>query len=295
VLTLFCSSVNEFLLIAGVKFCAEFVVLTILITIPFFHEIDTESLVVLESHDEEISIGDGIINGESSCVTKSISIRRQFGAFEEDSTDLREFNELLLHLFDDLGSAKINRDLFAFSNSFKVGQVFDTYDMEAFVLVVNTTLISDDVSHGLEGFAVGSHDENLFGRTESTCDCGELGQSRHEDGLLGVCSSKSLEVHHESTISCESTDTLCIKPIDSFQEFLLNIRGHFTFHTHFEGEAGNASVMDIISPRSRVINIAGCWGIVVIKTNDTKTNVVFHCALIHTTFFLCCGCYYCSS
>jgi hypothetical protein len=201
------SLVDELGFVFGVEMVSEFVVLAILISIPFLHEVDTESLVVLESHDEEITVGDSIVDGEAGGVTDSVSVWGQLGALQKDSTGLGVHLDGILSLLDDSRGALGNINLLTFSNCFEAINIFATDNVETLELGVDATFISDEVSHGFESVTISGHDNDLFFSRESTSDSGELSKCGHEDGLGGVSSGEILEEHHETAITGETTDT----------------------------------------------------------------------------------------
>lgn len=168
----------------------------------------SESGVIGESVDEEVASSDGIVDGEAGRVTDSIGVRRELSAFEEEGTD---FGEFFNGFFADSDHTRLNLssvDLASNSNSFESVNILSTDDMVSGVLGIDTTLVTDEVFHGLESCSVGGHDNDLFVRSEGTSHSGELGEGTHEHRLVSESASKRLLPHHESTVTSDSTHLL---------------------------------------------------------------------------------------
>lgn len=187
------------------------------------HEVDSEPLIVLETHDEKVSTGDGIVYGESSLVADGISVWRQLGTFEEDSANLGVSSNSGFGLAYDARCALGNINFLTLGNGFKSINIFTADDNVSTALVVNSTLVSDEVVHRFEGLTVGGHNKDHFLFGVSTCDSGELSQSGHEHWLFGVGSGEFLIPHHESAVTGDSANTLCFEKINCLEELFLDI------------------------------------------------------------------------
>lgn len=90
------------------------VLVLVLDTIPLFLPLVlSESRVVGEAVDEEITVRDSIVDRETGGVSDGIGVWRELGAFEEESTGLREVNESLLAESDHTGFNLDGIDLFS--------------------------------------------------------------------------------------------------------------------------------------------------------------------------------------
>lgn len=187
------------------------VLIVVLDTVPLFLPfVLSESWVIGETVNEEITSSDGIVDSEASGVTDSIGVWREFSALEEEGTGL---GEILKSLFANLDHARFDFsgiDLSSNSNSFESRDILSTDDMVSGVLGIDTTLVTNEILHGLKSFSISSHDNDLFVSSEGASDSGELGESTHEDGLVSESSGKLLLPHHETTVTSDSANFLLV-------------------------------------------------------------------------------------
>jgi len=188
---------------------SEFVV--VLDTVPLFLPVVlSEFSVVEEAVHEEVTASDGIVDGEAGGVTDSIGVRRELSAFEKEGTDIGEVFNSLLAQGNHTGLNLSGINLASNSNSFESVNVLTTDDVVSFILGLDTTLLTDEVCHGLEGFTVGGHDNDLLVLVEGASDSGELSEGTHEHGLVSEGASEFLLPHHETTVTRDSTHLLLV-------------------------------------------------------------------------------------
>lgn len=187
------------------------VLVLVLDTVPLFLPfVLSESWVIGETVDEEITSSDGIVDGETGGVTDGIGVWRELSALEEEGTGSGEIFDSLNADGDHTGFNFLDIDLASDSDGFESGNVLSTNDMVSGVLGIDTTLVTDEILHGYESLSVGSHDNDLFVSSEGASDSGELGEGAHEDGLVSESSGEILLPHHETTVTGDSADLLLV-------------------------------------------------------------------------------------
>lgn len=232
----------------------------------------SESWVVLETVHEEIASGNGIVDGEASGVSNGIGVRREFSALEEEGTGIGVFLKGLLakgnHTRLDLGGV----NLLSKSNGFESGNILTSVNLVSVLVDFDTTLILDEVVHGLESSRISSHDDDLLVMSESAGDSGELAESTHENGEVSGLSGEGLSPHHETTVTGDTLDLLCVsEPQDSFDELFLDIFIHVVVLADGESVTRDDTEENIVGVRFGGINVTRSSGVVVVKSYDTET------------------------
>lgn len=134
-----------------------------LLSIPFvLPGVLSESRVVPEAVHEEVTSGDRVVDGESSGVSDSIRVRRELSALEEESTGIRVFFNGSLTEFNHTGFNLGGVDLSSLDDSFESGNILGSIDPVSILVHLDTTLVLDEVVHGLKSDGRSSHDNNLF-------------------------------------------------------------------------------------------------------------------------------------
>ena len=122
----------------------------------------TEARVVLTAGNEEVTVGDGVENWEARGGSNRIGVGRQLRALQKEAASVGVLLECVLSCFDHARLHLDSVDLVAEGNGLEAWNVFATDDVVAGLLGIHTTLVSNQVTHRLESFAISSHDDNLF-------------------------------------------------------------------------------------------------------------------------------------
>ena len=133
-------------------------------------------MIVFTTSDEEVAVGDSVVHWEASGGSKSIGVWGQFSALHEESSGVGVLSEGILGKLDHTGFDLLDVNLLAESDSLEAGNISSTDDDISLSLSINTALISDQVTHGLQGLAVGSHDDNALVSSVGAGNSGKLGQ-----------------------------------------------------------------------------------------------------------------------
>jgi len=133
------------------------------LTIPFvLPGVLSESGVVSEAVHEEVTSGDGVVDGESSGGSDGIRVWRELSALEEESTGSWVFCKSFLAEGNHTGLNLGGVDLSSVNDSFESGNILGSIDPVSILVHLNTTLVLDEVVHGLKSDGRSSHDNNLF-------------------------------------------------------------------------------------------------------------------------------------
>jgi len=174
----YCSSlslVDKFFLFGGSEVITVLVIG--LLTVPFvLPGLETEAMVVLATGNEEVAVGDGIIDGKASCGSQGIGVGRQFSAFHEESSGIGVLLNGGLGKSDHTWFDLLYIDLLTEGDSLEAWNILGTDDDISFLLSVNTALISDQVTHGFQSLAISGHDNDTLVLGESTGNGWELSQ-----------------------------------------------------------------------------------------------------------------------
>lgn len=208
-----------------------------MLAVPFLLPgLEAEASVILTACNEEVAISDGVVDGQTSRSSNSIGVGGQLSALEEEGARIPVLLELGLAEGDDAGLHLLEIYFLAQSDSLESWYTASTNNNIAGLLSVNTALISNEITHGLESLAISSQHNDSFLRAVGAGDGGELGQGRHEDGLVSVLAGEGLEPHHESAVTCDATHVhLLVKIFDSRDELLLHRLSQLTCLAHAEG------------------------------------------------------------
>jgi len=122
----------------------------------------SESRVVPEAVHEEVTCSDGVVDGESSGGSDGIRVWRELSALEEESTGSRVFVNGFLAEFNHSGLNLDGVDLASSNDSFESGNILGSIDLVSILVHLDTTLVLDEVVHGLKSDGRSSHDNNLF-------------------------------------------------------------------------------------------------------------------------------------
>merc|ERR1719316_2318457 len=132
----------------------------------------------------------------------------------------------LLRQFHNSWSDLLNIHLPTLCNGLKSRNILTTNNHKAPLVWIDTTLVFDEVTHGLQGFTVGGENRNQLVFVEGACYTWKLCECGHEDRLCRVTTCQCLKVHHEATVSCDACHTLGNQPVNPINKVLLDLRSH---------------------------------------------------------------------
>jgi hypothetical protein len=225
----------------------------------------SESYIVFESCDEEVTVRDWIKHREACGMSDRISVWSKLSALKEETTGVGVFFDSLLGLSDNTRFDFLHVNLLTQFDSFKPLNIFATNKNVSLVMSVDTTFVSDQISHWLECFSIGSHDNDLLFLMKRTRNSWQLSQRRHKHWLLRIFPCQLLKPHHEPTISRNATDTfLLIQVFNGLNKCFFDLWRHFPFLTHRKCETWYYFIMDVISEREIGVDVTSGWWVIIV-------------------------------
>mmetsp|Transcript_126340 Transcript_126340/g.299952 ORF Transcript_126340/g.299952 Transcript_126340/m.299952 type:complete len:276 (+) Transcript_126340:56-883(+) len=231
--------------------------------------VEAKPRIVLPRRQEEVSVGDGIEDGELGFVAQGVGIGRQLCALEQNGTDRCVLLEDLLDHIDNARLHVVDVDLLTFCNRVEARNILAALDHEAGIVNVETTAGQKRLLLRLQRVIIRGENQHLVVLVESNGDHRALHHRAHETRHTGHLTCQRLERHHETTVTRDAAAAFVFQPLHGFDELLLHIRRQFARLRHLKREARNHTEENIVVVAARMIDVALGRRIVVVQAQNS--------------------------